>query len=53
MENLFKKYEHDKRFRHIFEFKDKLVKLGKEMRIAQRPFVLGVEAATELSRGIR
>ena len=53
MENLFKKYEQDKRFRHIFDFKDKLVKLGKELRMAQRPFVLGVGAATELSRGIR
>ena len=53
MEDLFNKYEHNQRFRHIFEFKDKLLKLAKELRIAQRPFIGTVGVATELSRHIR
>ena len=53
MEQVFKKYENDRRFGHIFDFKNKLVKLGKEMRIAQRPLVLAVGTTTDLSRHLR
>ena len=53
LEGFFKKYEHDKRFRHIFVFKDQLVKLGKELRVAQRPFVQALGTATQLSQHVR
>ena len=53
MEGLFKKYEQDKRFRHIFVFKDQLVNLGKELRIAQRLLVEAVGTSTLMSRHVR
>ena len=53
METLFKRYEHDNRFRHIFVFKDQLGKLGRELRVAQRPLVEAVCTTTSLSRHVR
>ena len=53
LEELFKRYVQDNRFRHIFVFKDQLVKLGKELRIAQRPLIEAVGVSTDLSRHLR
>ena len=69
LEGSLRRYENDKRFRHIFIFKwvvgfslivvmfdlfrDQLVKISKDLRISQRPLIEAVGTATEMSRLIR
>lgn len=52
-EDLFKPFEHDSRFSHVFAFRNTLVKLMRELRICQRPLILAVTTLTDFSVGLR
>ena len=52
-EGLFDRYEHDKDFEAIFDYKRDIVSAIRQLRIALRPLVLGVSSSTELARKIR
>ena len=43
----------DGKFSAINDYRDKLIKIGMDLRIAQRPFVLSVGVNTDLTRYIR
>ena len=43
----------DGKFSAINDYRDKLIKIGMDLRIAQHPFVLSVGVNTDLARYIR
>ena len=52
-EDLFKRFEHDPRFKNVFRFKNQILEVSKQLRIGLRPLVLAIAAGTELSRHTR
>ena len=44
---------HDGKFQALNDYRDKLIKLGLDLRVAQRPFVLSVGVNTDLARYVR
>ena len=49
-EDLFRPYEHDRKFQPIFRYKDQVVSVIKKLRMSNRPFVLAMSQATQLAR---
>ena len=52
-EALFRPYEHDPKYAHIFSFKMRMLSVLKHLRIASQPFVLAIRSATDLARHTR
>ena len=49
-EELFRPYEHDRKFQPIFRYKDQVVSVIKKLRMSTRPFILAMSQATQLAR---
>ena len=52
-EDLFKPYEHESRYQHIFKYKNQVLSVLRQLRISTRPLVLALSHATELARHVR
>lgn len=52
-EDLFRPYEHESRYQHIFKYKNQVLSVLRQLRISTRPLVLALSHSTELARHVR